>query len=408
MQELTIDQLRDLISAEAKNLGMDSIGEKIKEEVTKRYQEWEQKSQSDRFKASLFGNAKDQIERSQSANMLAKMLPAIVRGDVSKEKAIEAAKAKGWNDVVKALEGSTFSAGGALIPENYSGEVIRFLYNSTAVRALGANVIELTNDNLTLGRQNATATAYWMGEGSSLTASEQTFGQLRLAAKKLGIFVPISNDLLDNTPMGFESMIQSDIVAVASIAEDSKFIRGDGSSDTPKGILSSVASGQKFNGNSTFNLANAVSDLLKAMYKVESANIPMQRLGWMFNPRTKYALMTLPTSDGYFPFKDELSSGTLFGVPYRTTNSIPKNLGGSSNASEIYFGDFAQAVIGQSKVLEVRQSDVASYIQGGNTIHGFQDDISVVRLIHKVDFVLRHDTAFSVIEAVSWGSSLDS
>ena len=61
------------------------------------------------------------------------------------------------------------------------------------------------------------------------------------------------------------------------IAEDSKFIRGDGSSDTPKGILSSVASGQKFNGNSTFNLANAVSDLLKAMYRW-SRQHPMQRL----------------------------------------------------------------------------------------------------------------------------------
>ena len=70
---------------------MDSIGEKIKEEVTKRYQEWEQKSQSDRFKASLFGNAKGSNRALAKRQHARQMLPAIVRGDVSRgEKAIEA------------------------------------------------------------------------------------------------------------------------------------------------------------------------------------------------------------------------------------------------------------------------------------------------------------------------------
>ena len=52
-------------------------------------------------------------------------------------------------------------------------------------------------------------------------------------------------------------------------------------------------------------------------------------------------------------------------------------------------------------------SDSASYLSGATTHHGFQEDVSVLRLLHEVDFALRHDAAFSVITAVDWGNGFD-
>ena len=133
-------------------------------------------------------------------------------------------------------------------------------------------------------------------------------------------------------------MIQGNIVAVASIAEDSRFIRSDGISTCAKGILSSVA--QEFNGNSTFNLANAVSDLLKACTRWVCPS--HAALGMDVQSAHQVRVDDLAaTSDGYFPFRMSFQAGRFFGVPYRTTNSIPKTGGNLHILPAIWFGDSA-------------------------------------------------------------------
>lgn len=416
--ELTVDGLKEMIKGELAAMGGADLADKINEGIEKRHAEWVAKSEKqkaalerDQFKAALFGNAVDR-KSVLTGNMpigakIARLLPFLAQGKGHQAEAIQYAKAKGFADVAKALEASSFAGGGALIPEEYSSDFIEFLYNNTAVRKLGANVLDMPEGNLNIGRQNATATAYWVGEGAQITPSQGTYGQLRLSAKKLGVFVPVSNDIVRRLPRGFESLVMGDMTSVAVIAEDAKFIRGDGTADTPKGIYNWVASSQRFAANGTVNLANVTADLLRAMYKVEGSNINPQRPGWMFNPRIKFYLMSLRTDDGYPVFLDEMRNGTLYGAPFETTNSIPKNLGGSSDESEIYYGAFEHAVIGQTLNVEIAMSDSASYLSGATTHHGFQEDVSVLRLLHEVDFALRHDSAFSVITAVDWGNGFD-
>ena len=425
-----VDELRDLILEVSKEARKDEIGEQISEEIAKHYAEWEKKSEAQRkadetrskiesMKKMLYGESPAERARKSAtgkwddgaftAKGIASVLPYLAQAKCDKGFAIQAATKAGRDDVVKALEASDFTAGGALLPEELSADFIGFLYNRTAVRRMGANVVQMPRGgSLDFGKMNTTATAYWGGETQAITASEPSFKRIRLGAKKLRVLVPLSNDLIRQSAPGFESIVRDDLVNVAVVAEDSKFIRGDGSQGTPEGIYNLVRAGNKFtatNGGSE-TLATKTEDLLRAMFLVDDANIPGDRYGWMLNPRTKYHLASLRTDDGYLVFFQELMNGMLFGHPYAMTKNIPRNLNAGGDETEIYFGDFSQLIIGDTLSVQVEMADAASWVQGATTHHGFQEDTSLLRLIHESDITMRHDSAFAVIEGVDWGNGL--
>jgi len=55
--------------------------------------------------------------------------------------------------------------------------------------------------------------------------------------------------------------------------------------------------------------------------------------------------------------------------------------------------------------VEVKQSDVASYNDGSQQ-NAFQQDETVIRLIHEVDFGVRHPKAFAIAEGILTGDEL--
>lgn len=415
---LTVAQVKDLIKTECQNFGMEEVGEKVTDQITEKFAAWEKKSEKQRIQdqaralasvneTSMFNSKVQGVKKSERTMSFGELVSHLGATKMNKERALTLAKQGDYQNVVMAMEASDYGNGGSLIPEEMSSDFIEFLHNFSVVRELGASVVKMDTGSLVIGRQNSTATAFWVGESEAITVSNPGTGELRLDAKKLGILVPVSNDFSQRVPQGYANLVLNDILAVARNAEDAALIRGKGTVHQPKGILYSVAASNKFDATSgTLTVALATNDLLKAKYKVDGANIPMLMPGWMMNPRAKYALMSLRTTEGYPVFMEELSNGTLFGDAMRQTNNIPKDLGGTG--TEIYFGDFAQLVIGDTLSLDIAMSDSASYKDAaGNLVHSFAQDQNLVRLTHKIDCALRHNEAFSVIENCQWGASLD-
>lgn len=426
---MTRKQLDDYIASQCKAWGDEALGDKIREEISKSFERQEKQSQDaklDSMKSALFCDSPDRARKGLVTGKptdgeftglrAAKLIGALVAGRVNQpfvRKRLDEWEAEGkdFGAVRKALEASDFSAGGALLPEEMAADFIGYLYNRSIVRSLGAATVEMPRGGkLNFGKGGQSATAYWGGETEAITVSQQTTRQLSLDAKKLRVLVPISNDLLRQAPPGFESIIRDDMTNVAVVAEDTKFIRGDGSNGTPLGIRGQMSTSNQFDANDTANVANVTADLIKAQYLVRASNVPMERLGWMMPPRTYYYLMTLRTDDGYHVFRDMLMQGELYGEPVGTSQNIPINLdpnsSGTTDKTEIYFGSFAQVVVGDTLSVEVSISDQASYVQSGTTHHGFQEDISLMRLVHESDILLRYDDAFAMIEECDWGNSL--
>lgn len=425
--EMTTSQLTDMIDGVLRERGAEALAEQINDAIERKHAEWVKMTSSEQHRATVKANLFGQRETrgvapaGDKGMAIARLALGMAKasaahGRATLTSAIPTLKAMGgeYETIAKSLTSGNFEAGGALIPEDYSADFIEFLHANNVVRSMGARVLQMPNGRLVLGRQDATASAYWIGEGSAITASQETYGQIVLAAKKLGILVPISNDLLraNTIPMGVAELVRDDILRVAVNAEEKAILEGSGSNGEPQGIYSRMGSGQRVRANGTFNVANATSDLIEAVYRVAGADVPMASPGWVLNPRTKYALMKLRTDDGYPVFMQELAANTLLGYRVATTNNILANRDDTGSATNdetrAYFADWQEVLIGETLNVDIAESAQASYVASdASTRHGFQRDESLIRLIHEVDCNLRHTVGASCIDGIDWGASLD-
>lgn len=311
-------------------------------------------------------------------------------------------KVYGDQQVAKALAAGSATAGGFIVPEDFSAEIIEFLRPMSVVRASGAVTVPLPNGNMTMPKQAGGASAAYLGENQNLAKTEQTFGQLRLTARKLGALTPISNDLIRFASTSVDTLVRNDLVAAIAQAEDSAFIRNDGTGAAPKGLRYWCPSANALAVNATVNLANIDQDLGRAWLALREANSRMLNLGWLMAPRSENYLRNIRDGNGNKAFP-EMANGTLKGYPFKSTTQIPTNLAVTgSSESEIYLVDFADVIIGEVPGIIIDVSDTAAYHDGSNVVAAFSLDQTVVRVITQHDLGMRHDSSIAVLKDVDW------
>lgn len=427
MAALTKQELIDMIKEQVAPLIKDTVGKDIadmvRENIETQLAPLRKGAKGGIVERMFSGNEEKEVEAPAGTNF-AKCLRATAAAKMAgygSEKAIEILR--GWGDGKladkwaeareKALASNDPTSGGFLVPTQFSSDVIGLLRPAAVVRGLGATTIPMPNGTVKVPKVTQGASASYIGENSNAPKSEERFGQITLSFKKLACLVPISNDLIRYSSPAADAIVRDDVVRAMAQREDYAFLRDDGTSGTPKGLKNWINAANKFNANATVNLANVTLDLGKAVQALMAANIPMivqqqqnqgvdARPGWIFSPRVYRYLTTLQTANGVYAFRDEMLRGTLWGWPYRVTTQVPETLG-TGASTEIYFGAFAHAVIGEALGLQVDASMEAAYHDGSNVVAAFSQDQTVIRVIQEHDFALRYDKAFCLIEAVNWG-----
>ena len=319
-------------------------------------------------------------------------LMIMAKNDV--EKAATLATKFYQNDVhlhnhMKALAASVPTDGGFLVPEQYADEVIPLLRNKAVFRSMGARTLPLTGGNLNIPRMLGGATSYYIGENQDAKISQPSFGNMRLSSKKLVTMVPISNDLIRSTSGEADRIIRDDMIASMALAEDYAALYGKGTEYAPRGIYHT-------DGVDKIKIDGAPdSDNLGAFVgKLMTKNINWTNVGWIFNGLVWNKLYHLKTATGDYLHREELNNGRFLGFPFRVTNQVQGT--GSNLASDIFFGDFAEFIIGEEMGLEMMASTEATYKDGNELVSAFSRDQTVIKVTSKHDFGVRHPQAFVV------------
>lgn len=307
----------------------------------------------------------------------------------------------------KAMAAGVATAGGFLVPQQYATEIIDVLRARTVMRRMGVPTIQMSTGTFNIPKITQGSTGYYIGENTNITKSELKTGNLQLTFKKLAALVPVSNDLLRYSQPSADAIIRNDVVRALQAREDQAFIRDDGTAGTPKGLRYCInVATNLINATNAVALATVTTDLGRCILLLQEQNIPLSRGGWIFAPRTLHYLMTVQNTNGFFVYRDELLRGTLWGYPFAVTTTIPitqMNVGATADESEVYFGDFDEAILGESANLIVDASQEAAYYDGSSVVAAYSQDQTVVRAIMEHDFALRRDTAFGVLQGVRWG-----
>lgn len=312
--------------------------------------------------------------------------------------------------VNRALAASTQTAGGVFVQQEVFAEVTELLRSATVVRSFNPLTIDMATGVTSIPKITDGSVATYVGENEDDTANDMAFGDVLLVWKKLRSTAVISNDLLRFNSPGADVIVRNDMVQSLAVGQDRAFLRGNGTQFSPKGlrhwalpsnILAAVALPATVDGI----IQTITDDLNRIWNALLNNNIPMINPGFIMAPRVATFLRTFRSSLGALVWGDEMNTrGTLLGIPFRVTTSVPINIGTGNTGSELTLVDFNDAVIGESLNLIIDVSTEASYIQDGELRSAFSRDQTVVRAIQEHDFAMRRDESVAILDDVQWGA----
>lgn len=260
----------------------------------------------------------------------------------------------------------TNSAGGFTVATDLMADsFIEMLRNRAVVMRAGATMMSGLVGNVAIPKQSAAATAYWVAESGAPTESQQTLAQVTMSPKTVGAWTDISRRLLIQSSIDVEAMVRRDLAAVIALAIDTAALYGSGSSNQPTGVKNQSGVNTK-----DFAATNPTFAELVAMEtEVATDNADIGSLVYLFNPAQRGALKTTEKATNTAQFVWE-PGNTVNGYRTETSNQV--------TAGDVFFGNFADLLIGFWSGLDLMVDPYAGSTAGTVRVVALQDcDIAV-------------------------------
>ncbi len=270
---------------------------------------------------------------------------------------------------------TTPSKGGYLVQQSNMGfdELLR---NRQMTKALGVRSLPNLRDNVALPRLASGSTAYWLSpEGSDITESEASFGQILLSPKTVGALVNWTRQLAMQANPAIDSIMSDDLNIALALAIDKAVLHGSGASGQPLGIANTV-------GVSAPSLASADwQKIINLETLVAIANADVAGMAFLTTPAFRGTLKGRAKATNYPSYLWE--NNLVNGYRGEVTNQVNSGFG--------FFGDWTRAVLGEWGVLELAVSEHTKFSSGGIQLRAFQT----------VDVGVRQPGAFAVASDAS-------
>jgi HK97 family phage major capsid protein len=280
------------------------------------------------------------------------------------------AKSKDWikNNLKAQSEGST-TLGGFTVPDPLSSDLI-YLREQFGVARQNCKIYPMSSDTLAVPNASASTTVYYPNENSAITASDITFAQVSLTAKKMAVLTQVSKELAEDSIIDFGATLARDMAYVMAKEEDRVVFNNADDTGTSglTGILrgvynldgtkANIASVVVFTTGQTPAFSPAVADLRAMCGKLPTYAANAK---WYMHKRIWF--------DAIAPRLDALSGNniadlqqaygnnpTLYGWPVVFVQNMPSTLAAST--PYILLGDLsAGTVFGDRRGVTIEVSD---------------------------------------------------
>lgn len=310
----------------------------------------------------------------ECSNALAKQLNRAARGILIPGEILQ--RSVGREAAERAMSVVPGSKGGYMVDVNTMG-FIDILRNRSVMMSMGARQLSGLQGNVIFPRQTGKVAVTWQaGEGASVTAADQTLGQLSMTPKTCVAITDVSEQLLRQATPSAEAFIMADLAAdVAIDGVDASAINGTGGAQPlgiknttgiTTGVDTSSATYAKVLGMPiTAGGSNAIRGNPGFITNTAGAGVLMQR--------QRFTSTDTPLWEG------NLMDGVCVGFRGMSSEQLA--------SGNLIFGSFDELVIGDWGVLELTTDS------GGTRFNQLQVGI---RAMWMVDVMLRYPQAFVV------------
>ena len=270
--------------------------------------------------------------------------PAVNGMDAKSGRASDEYKKAFWNvmraknpryDVVNALQIGTDSEGGYLAPDEFERTLVAALEEENIFRKL-AKVIQTSSGDRKIPVVTTHGSASWLDEEELVPESDEAFGQTSIGAFKLGTFIKVSDELLNDSVFDLQSYITSEFARRIGHKEEDAFFVGD-AAGKPTGIFHTTG-GAQVGVTTAGSTALTVDEVIDLFYSLKS---PYRRNAvFVMNDATVKAIRKLKDGQGQYLWQPAMTAGTpdsILNRPVYTSAYVPTIAAG---AKSIAFGDF--------------------------------------------------------------------
>jgi HK97 family phage major capsid protein len=248
--------------------------------------------------------------------------------------------------------------GGALVPQVFIPQLIWLTEQYGASKRL-ANVIPMTSESCAYPRKTGITAMTPMGEGSTMTVTTNSYGNVTLTAKEYGVLMSYSNSLFNDAAISVPDDIARTMVEAESIAIDNAYFLGNGTSTYAGqvGLAGALPTAAYITAAAWASITKDHFALL--MGAVENVNAA--RLKFTCS-RQFFVQVMMRLDKASSQFKDiatgNLGGGTFMGYDVVFSQVMPTVSAASSTHFPCYFGDFeGGSMIGDRQMLSIATAD---------------------------------------------------
>lgn len=245
-----------------------------------------------------------------------------------------AMRKKNYYDVNNALQIGTDSEGGYLVPDEFEQTLVQGLEEENVFRTL-ATIIQTSSGDRKIPVVATKGEASWVDEEGQIPESDDSFGQISIAAYKVATMIKVSDELLNDSVFNMEAYISNEFSRRIGAKEEEAFLVGDGKGK-PTGIFNSAGGASEGVTTATANIT--FDDVMDLFYSVKSPY--RKKSTFVMNDSTVKALRKLKDNNGTYIWQPSVQAGqpdTVLNRPVVTSAYAPAIVAGGK---VIAFGDF--------------------------------------------------------------------
>ena len=300
----------------------------------------------------------------------------------------------------KALSEGLGSEGGYLVPTEVANELIR-LVPKYGVARRNCRVWPMKSNKTTIPAGLSGLTDYWIGEGEKATASTFSLGQIELVARKHGVLVPITDELIEDSTIEIVDTLIELMAEAIGTGTDKALFQGNGGSIA--GIFGNPDVTVVTTVGTTFS-STKISDLTSLMAAVDEAALDGAK--WYMSSTVLYSVILNLEDDAkrkIFSPANQKVPAMLYGYPVELTNGLPKASG--ADKKFIVFGNLRYVLIGDRRQYSVDTATEATIEdENGQTVNLWQQGIKAIKGEERIDIKVAKPEAIAVLKTAAAGS----
>ena len=280
----------------------------------------------------------------------------------------------------KVRDMNTTDDAGIIADDFRGGDFIDVLRNASSVMQAGATMLTGLSGNVKIPKKTAASSAGWISsEGGASAESEPTVGQVTMAPKVLGAHTDITRLMMQQSSLDVEALVRNDLTASIALAIDLGALAGSGSSGQPTGVQNTSG----INTPTNFAGANPTFAEVVAMETAVAEDNALQGNLAYILPASMYGALKTTAKDA--------GSGQFVVAPDGSMNGYNAIVSNQVTAGDLYFGNFADLLIGMYGGLDIVVDPYTASSSGTVRIVALQTVDVAVR--HAVSFAFNNDGA---------------